>query len=94
MPPIYISVNGTAKLLEGLNSHKATGSDELPTRVLKEIAHVIAAMLTFIFQQSLDTREVQRDGAPQTSQQSTRKATGPNLQTMDQYPLPALLVNN
>ena len=41
-----------------INPHKATGPDNVPARVLKETAPVIAPMLTHLFQQSLNTSEI------------------------------------
>ena len=53
MPNINISVEGITKLLSNLNPHKASGPDELPTRLLKEMAHQLTLLLTLIFQASL-----------------------------------------
>ena len=61
MPNITITCKGTQTLLEKLNASKATGPDELPARVLKEAAIQIAPMLSFIFQQSLDSGHVPVD---------------------------------
>ena len=41
MPEIKIHENGIFKLLNGLNIHKATGPDGIPTLVLKELAHAL-----------------------------------------------------
>ncbi len=38
MPPIDIGTNGIIKQLKNLNQNKATGTDELPARVIKETA--------------------------------------------------------
>ena len=53
MPLIDVHVNGVAKLLSGLNPHKATGPDQLPARILKEVADEIAPAMTLLFQASL-----------------------------------------
>jgi hypothetical protein len=38
MPDIEVSTPGVAKLLAGLNPHKATGPDGISARILKECA--------------------------------------------------------
>ena len=48
-----ITVNGVYKLLAGLNPHKATGPDEIPTRTLKEAAAELSPAVTLLFQASL-----------------------------------------
>jgi len=50
---LTVQCAGVAKLLSGLTAHKASGPDELPCRVLKELSEQIAPPLTFIFNQSL-----------------------------------------
>ena len=42
MPPLDIGTNGIIKQLKNLNQNKATGTCELPARVLKETAEQIA----------------------------------------------------
>jgi hypothetical protein len=57
-PPIgglLISTEGVEKLLAGINPNKACGPDNMPCRVLKELAPSIAPILTTIFQQSVET---------------------------------------
>jgi hypothetical protein len=53
MPDINITTPGVAKLLRNLNIHKATGPDNLPTRLLKTVASQIAPALTTFFQASV-----------------------------------------
>ena len=48
MPPIYVHVNGVAKMLNGLNPNKATGPDQVPARILKETAYNVAPAMTGI----------------------------------------------
>ena len=48
MPDIHVSVSGVEKLLSKLNIHKATGPDEIPSRILKEYASEIAPTLTLL----------------------------------------------
>ena len=51
---LYIESNGIEKLLSELNPHKATGPDNISSRFLKETAHYVAPLLTFIFQSSIN----------------------------------------
>ncbi len=44
-----------------LNPNKAYGPDEISPRILKELAHEIAPMLSLIFQVSLDSGELPSD---------------------------------
>ena len=53
MPQIYITEEGVQKGLERLNPHKAAGPDKIGPRVLKELAEVIAPVITRIFRASL-----------------------------------------
>ena len=43
------------KLLKSLKAHKAPGPDQISPRVLKEMANVIAPILTTIFRKSYDS---------------------------------------
>ena len=61
MPSITVSVNGVRKLLRGLNIHKATGPDHIPTRLLHDFADELAPTLTHIFQKSLDSGAIPDD---------------------------------
>ncbi len=56
-----ISVEGVRQRLQKLNPNKAMGPDELPARVLRDAAEEIAPMLSFIFQQTLDTGSIPAD---------------------------------
>jgi hypothetical protein len=49
MPEIKIHENGIFKLLNGLNIHKATGPDGIPTQVLKELAHELTPVMSLFF---------------------------------------------
>ena len=53
MNDIVVLTVGVTKLLEGLNTSKALGPDELHPRVLKDLAH--------LFQQSTDTGEIPKE---------------------------------
>jgi hypothetical protein len=61
MPNIQVNSNGIKKLLKGLNIHKATGPDAIPTRFLHDYAEELAPIMTFIFQLSLDTGNIPDD---------------------------------
>ena len=55
MEDITVEPKGLAKLLDGLNVHKAIGLDGLGARVLKERSHVneLSPTLALIFNESL-----------------------------------------
>jgi hypothetical protein len=55
MPDIHIGEAGVLKLLNNITSHKATGPDGIPARLLHEYANHIAPALTNIFQISVGT---------------------------------------
>ena len=61
MNPIQIGIEGVQAQLQRLNPYKATGPDNISPRVLKEMADVLAAPLTALFQNSLDKSEVPDD---------------------------------
>ena len=61
MDNIHVGVNGVCKLLKGLNVHKATGPDAIPTRFLHDFAAELAPIMTKLFQLSLDTRKIPDD---------------------------------
>jgi len=50
--PLSITVDGIAFLLSGLDVHKACDPDGIYPRLLKEIAHNVAPMLTVLYQTS------------------------------------------
>ena len=55
MPKFEITVQDVAELLKGLNSGKASGADELPNLILKNVVNKISPFLKIIFDQSLQT---------------------------------------
>ena len=61
MEDINVTTSGIIKLLQNLDVHKASGPDEISTRLLKETAEVTAPVLKLIFEKSLDTGEVPYD---------------------------------
>ena len=61
MPDISITITGTENLLKNLNPNKASGPDEISPRLLKELHHEIAPILTKIFKSSLHSGIVPDD---------------------------------
>ena len=53
MQSISINPAGVASLLSGLKPFKATGPDDIPAYLLKEIANQLAPSLTLVFKVSL-----------------------------------------
>ena len=58
MGNITVDLKGVAKLLDGLNIHKAPGPDGLNTSVLKECSNEISPILALIFNKSLARDDV------------------------------------
>ena len=58
---ITVSTPGVEKLLEGLNTGKASGPDAIPNSVLKLGAPQLAPILSAIFKQSLETGTLPKD---------------------------------
>ena len=61
MQPISINPAGIASLLSGLKPFKATGPDEIPVYLLKEIANQLAPSLTLVFKASLNQSKLPSD---------------------------------
>jgi hypothetical protein len=61
MDNIHITQNGVLKLLSNLNIHKAAGPDEIPTRLLKELAPYLAETFTTFFQASINQGTIPPD---------------------------------
>ena len=53
--PLTIDQYGVEKVLQGLNVGKASGPDNLPCRLLRELAYELAPILTCIYKQSIET---------------------------------------
>ena len=53
MQEIYITEEGVHKLLRNLNPQKASGPDQVPARLLKELADELAPLLTNVFKKCL-----------------------------------------
>ena len=58
MNPIQIGIEGVQAQLQRLNPYKATGPDNISPRVLKEMADVLSAPLTALFQSSTGEKHV------------------------------------
>jgi len=58
---IQIETQGVYALLSELDSHKASGPDDIPARSLKELAYNIAPVLALIFNASLHQRKLPLD---------------------------------
>lgn len=61
IPPIEVTSPGVVKLLSGLNVNKSTGPDDISPYILKETAHQLSPLLTYLFNRSLVTGEVPLD---------------------------------
>ena len=61
MSHINIVTSGVENHLRNHNPHKATGSDAIPAHLLCELTAEVAPALTFVFQMSLDTGQIQDD---------------------------------
>ena len=61
MGEITVDPKGVAKLLDGLNVHKASGPDGLNARVLKECSTQISLILALIYNESLAQGNVPDD---------------------------------
>lgn len=64
MADISIAVDGVEKLMN-LSPVKASGPNGIRPRVLKELAKVVAPILTIIYQRSVETAEVPKTGEKQ-----------------------------
>ena len=58
MGDITVDLKGVAKLLDGLNVHKASGPDGLKARVLKEYSNEISPIMALIYNESLARGDV------------------------------------
>ena len=58
MGDITVDPKGVAKLLEGLNVYKASGTDGLNARVLKGCSNEISLLLALIYMESLARGDV------------------------------------
>ena len=58
---ISVTEEGVYKLLSNLEVHKAMGPDEIPTRLLKELAEELTPIFTLFYQACLDQETVPDD---------------------------------
>ena len=63
-------------LVSELDPHKASGPDEIPTRLLKELAQELTPILTLFFQASLAQGEIPSDWKKHMFLQSSSPETG------------------
>ena len=75
MDDIVVSNEGVTKLLKGLNPSKALGPDELHPRVLKELATEMGPVFAHLFQKSLDTGEIPKNGLLQIYVPSVKRVS-------------------
>ena len=61
MPDIRINKKGAQKLLKDLNHLKATGPDEVPSRILPIEAEELAPVLVNLYQHSIEVPQEWRD---------------------------------
>jgi hypothetical protein len=61
MPDIKVNEQGVCAQLKRLNPQNAQGPGEIPLRVLKEASQQLAPLLTYIFNQSLNTGKIVKD---------------------------------
>ena len=61
MPSISVHEAGVYKLLRELKVHKASGPDQVPARLLKEISVEVAPAMTLVFQASLHQSAIPLD---------------------------------
>jgi hypothetical protein len=58
---LHIDVNGVAKLLSRIKTHKSVGPDCIPNQVLKNCADELAPGLTSLYQYSIDSGKLPKD---------------------------------
>ena len=61
LPEITIHPDGVRKLLHNINPHKATGPDNIPGQLLKEVAQEVTPILSLIFSASLHQGRIPDD---------------------------------
>ena len=83
MGEITVDPKGVAKLLDGLNVHKAPGLDGLKARVLKECSTQILPILALIYNESLGQDNVPDDWRPANVSRVFKKGENMMLQTTD-----------
>ena len=82
---IIVTEAGVYKLLSSLQVHKAMGPDELPTRLLKELAEELTSGFTLFYQALLDQGTIPDDWKTANVVPIFKKK-GDRLRTTDQSP--------
>ena len=86
MEDIVVTKEGVTKLLEGLNTSKALGPDELHPRALKELATELGPVFTHLFQQSIDKGEIPKEWSLANMCPLFKREIGPLLATTVRFP--------
>ena len=76
MDDIVVSNDGVTKFLQGLNPSKALGPDELPPRVLKELAAELVQFLPISSKSLLTQVKSPKNGLLQIYAPSIKRVTG------------------
>ncbi|XP_065918884.1 uncharacterized protein [Dysidea avara] len=58
LPEISITEHGVFTLLSQIDPHEACGPDNIPAKILHELAQELTPMITHLFKQSLDTSKL------------------------------------
>ena len=61
IPPIKVTSSGVVNLLTKLNVNKSSGPDGISPYILKETAHELSPLLTYLFNRSWASGEVPTD---------------------------------
>ena len=80
-------MQGALDLLITLDVHKAYGPDNIPPKVLKETAYIIAPLVTELFRKSLQSGDIPLDRRPANITPYLREAIVPPHPTIDQLVL-------
>ena len=56
--PLSINEQGVKKLLSGINPNKASGPDQIPCRLIKQLCEELAPVFTSLFRQSFDSGDL------------------------------------
>ena len=84
MPEIEITLNGVVSLLQKLKPFKACGPDQIPNRILKEVAREIAPALLLLYQSSFRQAKLPDEWKHAYVTPILRRVTVLQLVTIDQ----------
>ena len=90
---IMIAVSGVEKLMSNIKPHKASGPDNIPCRLLKELAPELAPCLSSIFQESLISGLLPKDWKQARIAPALRRGAPACQRTIVQSPWPACVVS-